>query len=141
MADVEPPPSSGSVRVTNDIDGAAVGQQIVELRPIGEFVDPRQIDKQQSPRVGERGIELIQVHRLPAVNGAYTNEVTLLAHHVDQLELLEHGGDRFETTAYLRSRLDQDAQWGGVVENKTYERMRHRSFAPVGHEKVQAGQV
>src|SRR6516165_3771009 len=88
MADVEPPASPGSVRVTNDIDGAVVGQQIVKLRPIGEFVDPRQIDKQQPPRVGERGVELIQVHRLAAVNGAYTNEVTLLAHHVDQFELL-----------------------------------------------------
>src|SRR6516165_6888788 len=98
------------------------------LRPIGEFVDPRQIDKQQPPRVGERGIELIEVHRLTAVNGAYTNEVTLFAHHVDQLELLEHGGDRLETTTYLRPRLDRDAQWGGVVEDETHERMRHRSF-------------
>src|SRR6516225_2314103 len=80
-------------------------------------------------------------HRLPAVNGAYTNEVTLLAHHVDQLELLEHGGDRLETTAYLQPRLDRDAQWGGVVEDETHERMRHRSFAPVGNKKVQAGQV
>src|SRR6516165_5866501 len=88
MADVEPPLSSGGVRVANGIDGAAVGQQIVELRPIGEFVDPRQIDKQQPPRVGERGIELIEVHRLPTVNGAYTNKVTLFAHHVDQLNCL-----------------------------------------------------
>src|SRR5262249_46095602 len=141
MADVEPPLPPGSVRVTNDVDGAAVGQQIVELRPLGELVDPRQIDKQQPPGVGERGIELIEVHRLPTVNGAYTNEVTLLADHVDQLELLEHGGDRLETTAYLRPRLDRDAQWRGVVEDETHERMRHRSFAPVGHEKVQAGQV
>src|SRR6516164_2672540 len=111
MADVERPLPPGSVRVTNDVDRAAVGQQIVKLRLIGEFVDPHQIDKQQPPRIGERGIEVIEVHRLPAVNGAYTNEITLLAYHVDQLELLEHGGDRLKTTAYLRSRLDRDAQW------------------------------
>src|SRR5215467_10408 len=141
MADVEPPPSPGSVSVTNDIDGAAVGQQIVELRPIGEFVDPRQIDEQQLPRISQGGIELIKVHRFPAMNGTYAHKVSLLAHHVDQLELLEHGGDRLETAAYLRSRLDRDAQWGGVVEDETHERMGHRSFAPVGHEKVQAGQV
>ena len=46
MADVESALPSGGVRVTNDIDCAAVGQQIIELRPIGEFVDARQIDKQ-----------------------------------------------------------------------------------------------
>src|SRR5262249_25651611 len=123
MADIEPPVPPGSVRVANDIDRAAVGQQIVELRPIGKFVDPRQIDKQPTTRVGKRAIELIEVYRLPAVNGAYTNEITLLAHHIDQLELLEHGGDRLETTAYLRPRLDRDAQWRGVVEDETHERM------------------
>src|SRR5262249_29297309 len=100
-----------------------------------------QIDKQQPPRVSERGIELIEVYRLPAVNGTYTNEVSLLAYHVDQLELLEHGSDRLETAAYLRPRFDRDAQRGGIVEDETHERMRHRSFAPVGHEEVQAGQV
>src|SRR5262249_62283194 len=138
---VKPPLPPGSVRVTNDIDRAAVSQQIVKLRPLGELVDPRQIDKQQPPGVGERGIELIEVHRLPTMNGAYTNEVTFLADHVDQLELLEHGGDRLETTAYLRPRLDRDAQWRGVVEDETHASMRHRPFAPVGHEEVQAGQV
>src|SRR5262249_4677116 len=141
MADGEPDLAGGRVRVTNDVYRAAVGQQIIKLRPIGEFVDPRQIDKQQPPRVGERGIDLIEVHRLPAMNGAYTHEVTLLAHHVDQLELLEHGGDRLETTAYLRPGLDRDAQWRGVVEYETHERVCHRPFAPVGHEEVQAGQV
>ena len=56
MPDVEPSLPPHGVRVTINVDGAAVGQQIIELRPIGEFIDSRQIDKQQPPRVGGRGM-------------------------------------------------------------------------------------
>src|SRR5262249_51510184 len=93
MADVEPPLPPGGVHVTNDVDGAAVGEQVVELRPVGEFVDPCQIHKQQPPHVRGRAIEAIEVYRLAAVNRAYAHDVTFLAHHIDQFELLEHGGD------------------------------------------------
>src|SRR6185437_8552577 len=43
MAEVPPPLAPGGVRVANDVDGAAVGQQLIELRPVGELVDPREI--------------------------------------------------------------------------------------------------
>src|SRR5215471_16469641 len=61
MADVESSLPPGGVRITNDVDGAAVGQQIAELRPIGQFVDARQIDKQEPPRIVRRGIQLIEI--------------------------------------------------------------------------------
>ena len=41
MADVEPAGSAGRVCVTYDVDRAAVAQQMIEFRPIGQFVDPR----------------------------------------------------------------------------------------------------
>src|SRR6185437_4396175 len=141
MADVESPLPPGGVRVADDIDGAAVGQQIVELRPGGELVDPRKIDKEQPARVPGRRVEPIEVDGLVAVDGAHTHQVALLADHVDQFELLEHGGDRFETAADFRPRLDRDAQWRGVIEDETHERVRHRSFQKVGHEEVQADQM
>src|ERR1700722_20249349 len=44
--DVKPSGPSSCVRITNDIYGAVVAQQVIELRPIGQLVDPRQIDQQ-----------------------------------------------------------------------------------------------
>ena len=63
-----PADPAGGVRVTHDVDRAAVGQQVIELRLIGEFVDPRQVDQKQPARIVGRGIEAIEVHRL-AVGG------------------------------------------------------------------------
>jgi len=47
MPDVKPTDSAGSVRIPHDVDRAAIGQQVIVLRAIGEFVDPRQINPQQ----------------------------------------------------------------------------------------------
>ena len=41
MADVEPSSSAGRVCVTYDVDRAAVAQQMIEFRLIGELIDPR----------------------------------------------------------------------------------------------------
>ena len=46
MADVEPALPAGGVGVAHDVDRAAVAQQVIELRPIGEFVDPLEVDQQ-----------------------------------------------------------------------------------------------
>ena len=59
MANVEPAPPAGRIRIAHDVDRAAVGQQMIELRLIGELVDARQIDQQQPARVGGRCIEAI----------------------------------------------------------------------------------
>ena len=66
MADVEMAHAAGGVRVTHDVDGAAVGQQVIELRPIGEFVDPLQVDKKQPARILGGGIGDCQYFRVRA---------------------------------------------------------------------------
>src|SRR6185503_4640560 len=40
MANVELAGATGGICVTYDVDRAAIGQQIIEFRPIGKFVDP-----------------------------------------------------------------------------------------------------
>src|ERR1700726_2331747 len=51
MADVKAADPAGGVRITHDVDGAAVSQQMIKLRPIGEFIDPRQVNKEQPSRI------------------------------------------------------------------------------------------
>jgi hypothetical protein len=40
MTNVEAARAAGGICVTYDVDRTAVAQQVVELWPIGEFVDP-----------------------------------------------------------------------------------------------------
>ena len=70
MADVEPADPASSVRVTHDVDRAAIGQQVIEFRLIGKFVDPFQVDQQQSARIVGRGVEAIKIDRLLSVVGS-----------------------------------------------------------------------
>ena len=135
------PTPAGGIRVTHDVDRATVGQQVIEFGPIGEFVDPRQVDQEQPARIVGRGIEAIEVHRLPPVVGAHAHEVALVTHHVDQLELLEHGGDGRKTLADLRPRLDGDAQRRRIVENEAQERVSDRPFGKIGHVEIEGFQV
>ena len=51
VADVEPAFSAGSVRISYDVDRAAVAQQVIEFGVVGELVDPIEIDEQQAPCV------------------------------------------------------------------------------------------
>ena len=46
---------SRGVGVADDVDRAAVAQQVVELRPVGELVDPLQVDEEEAARVLRRG--------------------------------------------------------------------------------------
>src|SRR5215468_2690891 len=93
MADVEPALSAGGVRVAYDVNRAAVGQQVVELGTIGQFVDPRQIDQQKAARIIGGRVEAIEIHRLAAMVGSHADQIALGADHVNQLELLEQRGD------------------------------------------------
>ena len=65
MADVEPAFPAGGVGVANDVDRAAVAQQVIELRPIGELVDPREVDQQQPTRIVGGGVEAIKIDVSP----------------------------------------------------------------------------
>src|SRR5215475_5167439 len=106
MTNVKPPDPSSSIRVADDVDRAAVAQQVIELRPIGELIDPGEVDQQQPACIVGRCVETIEVHRLAAVVGAHAHEVSLVTHNVDQLKLLEEGGDGREALADLRACLD-----------------------------------
>jgi hypothetical protein len=90
MPDVKPTDPTGGVRITHDVDGATVGQQVIVLRPIGQFVDPCQVDQERPARASSgEGVETIEVHRLVPIVGTHAYEVALVTHHVDELELLE----------------------------------------------------
>jgi len=96
--------------VAHDVDRAAVAQQVVEFRPIREFVDPLQINLQEPAGVFAGGVETIEVDRLAAVVSAHAYEVTLVTHYIDKLELLEQRGEGIEAFADLRPCLDGDTQ-------------------------------
>src|ERR1700733_1499346 len=141
MTNVKSAAPSRSVRVSHYVDRATVGQQVVEFRVIGELVDPHKVDQKQPARLVGRGIEAIEIHRLPAVVGAHAYEVALVTYYVDQLELFEEGGNRRKTLADLWSRLDGDAQRRRIVENEAQECMPNRPFDEVGHIEVEGDQV
>ena len=71
MTDVKPANPSGSVHVAYDVDRAAVAQRVIELRPIGELIDPRQVDQQQPAFIIDGCVEAIEVHRLVSLVGAH----------------------------------------------------------------------
>ena len=54
MTNVELAGSAGGIRITYDVDRAAVGQEMVELWPIGKFVDPFEINQQQPSHALDR---------------------------------------------------------------------------------------
>src|ERR1700716_3289153 len=116
MTDVEPAFPAGGVQIANDIDRAAVAEQMIELRPICKLVDPLEVDQQQLAHLVRRSVEAIEIYRLQTVVGTHAHDVTLVADHVDQLELLEEGGDGVEALAHLRPSLDGDTQRRCVVE-------------------------
>src|SRR5262249_56494184 len=98
--------------------------------------DAGQIDQQQPPRINVGGIEAIEVYGLFAIVGAHAHEITLVAHHIDQLELLEHGRDGRKALAHFWPRLDGDTQRRGVVKNEAQERVPNQSLAPIRYEKI-----
>src|ERR1700681_1062590 len=89
MTDVKSAAPSRGVRVSQDVDRATIGQQVIEFGMIGELVDPPKVDQEQPARIIGRRIEAIEVHRLPSVVGAHAYEVALVTYHVDQIELFE----------------------------------------------------
>src|ERR1700693_4392403 len=118
MTDVKSAAPSRGVCVSHDVDRATIGQQVIEFGMVGELVDPPKVDQEQPARIVGRGIEAIEVHRLPSGGGAQPYEVALVTYHVDHLELFEEGGNRRNTLADLRPGLDGDAQRRRIVQNE-----------------------
>src|SRR5262249_12386745 len=115
--------------------------QVIELGPVGKLVDPREVDQEQLARIFGRAIEVIEIHRLAAVDDSHADEILLVTDNVDQLELLEERGERVKSLADLRPRLDRDAQRRSIVEDEAQERMSDQPFAPVRDIEIDAGQV
>src|SRR5262245_36279805 len=109
MTDVEPALPTRGVRVAYDVNRATVAQQMIELRPIGQLIDPLQVYHQQPACVIDRGVQTVEVDRLPAVIGAPAHDIALVAHHIDQFELLEERGERIKAFAHLGPRFNGDA--------------------------------
>src|SRR5947209_18727359 len=86
MADVESSGPANRVGITNDVNRAAVAQQVIELRMIGKLVDAREVDQQQLARVRRGSVEAVEVHGLVALIGTYADEDALLTDHLDELE-------------------------------------------------------
>ena len=47
MTDVEPALAACGIQVANDVDRAAVAQEVIPFRPVGKLVDPFEVDQQQ----------------------------------------------------------------------------------------------
>src|SRR5262245_56364121 len=141
MTEFESALATRGVGVADNVDGAAVGQQMIKLRPIGQLVDPIQVDQQQPSQILGWRVEAIEVYRLLAIIGAHTHDVALVTHRIDQLELLEHRGNRCKTLADFWPGLDRDAQRRSVVKDKTKKRVRHQPLAPVGHKEIDSGKM
>src|ERR1700735_1904674 len=101
MTEVKPTFPSGGICVANDVDRAAIGQQVIPLRSIGELVDPRQINQQQSARVVGGSAQESEIECITAMVGSDAHKVVLLTHHIDQLELLKERGDWVKAFAHL----------------------------------------
>ena len=124
VADVEPSSSAGRVRVTYDVDRAAVAQQMIRFRLIGQLVDPRQVNHEQTARIVGRSVQAIEVHRFVSVVRPQSDDIPLLPDHVDQLELLKEGCNGRETLANFRPRLNRDADGRGIIEDEAQEGVR-----------------
>src|SRR5262249_2485467 len=120
---------------------AAVAQQMVKLWVISEFVDPIDVHEKNSTRIFGRCQDVVKIHVFLPVIGANTYNVALIAHDVDQLELLEERGDWVEAFADLRPCFDGNAERKSVVEVETQEGVSHWSLLPVGHEEIQRSKM
>src|SRR4029078_5488748 len=54
VTNVEAPGPSRRVRVANDVNRAAIAQQMIELRPIGKLIDPLKGDQHTAEHGGAR---------------------------------------------------------------------------------------
>src|SRR5262249_61665184 len=53
----------------------------------------------------------------------------------------EERSNRIRALSYFRPRLDGDAQRRGIIEDEGQECVSDQPLAPVGHEKIESGQM
>ena len=111
MTEVKPTFATGSICVANDVDRAAIGQQVIPLWSIGELVDPRQVNQQQSARVVGRGVQAIEIYSLMAMVGSDADKVALLTHSSNCLKSEAIGLKPSPTSG----RVSMEIQRGGAL--------------------------
>src|SRR5215510_14219966 len=136
MADIKPAGPAGGVGIAHDVDRAAILEQVIELGPLREFVNPLQVDQEEAACPLGGCLNAVEIDLLIAVVGANAHDVAFITDDVDQLELLEERRDRREAFAQFRLRFDRDTNWRRVVEDKTHKRVSDRSDAPVRDKEV-----
>jgi hypothetical protein len=80
---------TGDPRITHDVDGATVAEEMVKLRPGRKFVDAVKVDEEELAHIFGQCLNVVKIHVLVAVIRAYPHDVSLISHDVDQAELLE----------------------------------------------------
>ena len=103
---------------------------MVPLRTIRKLVDPIQVNQKQAPHCVGARLDAVEVQVFFAEVRAHTDNVTLLADDVDQLELLEERRNRLEAFTFLGSRFDGNDNGLGIVEVEAHERVSDRSRNP-----------
>src|SRR5215470_23980 len=136
LAEIKPAGPAGDVGIAHDVDRAAVLEQVIELGPLREFVNPLQVDQEEvACPLGGR-LDAVEIDLLIAIVGAHAHEVAFITDNVDQLELLEERRNRREAFAQLWLCFDRDTNRRRVVEAKTHKRVSDRSYAPVRDKEV-----
>jgi len=97
------------VGVADDVHGATGFQKVVELGLVVELVDAFKRDEEEEAGGQRLQFDAVEIPLFVTVGGARADEVLLRADEVDQLELLEHRGDRGEALADFRAGFDGDA--------------------------------
>ena len=141
VLDAETPDPPGCVRVTDDVDGAAVAQQVIELCVGMELVDPLRIDQEQPPGEFRRDPRVVEEYFFLPMAGTKSDQVVLLADDVDQLELLEQRSERAQTPPPTSGRvLDGDGERAARPSNRKLRKVcPDRPLGPVGDEEIHAG--
>src|SRR5262245_48160500 len=95
MTEVKPTFSAGGICVADDV--------------------PRQVNQQQPARIVGRDVEVIEIHFLMAMVSPDAHKVMFVTDHIDQLELLEEGGDWIKALAPTSGRVSMEIHSGGAL--------------------------
>src|SRR5579871_4850352 len=128
-------------RVTHDVDGAAIAEEMVELRPACYLIDAVEVYQEQFACVLGRSLNVVQKDILVAKIRTHPHDIAFVSDDVDQAELLEERRKRVESLAYLSSRFNRNAHGRRVIEIKSHKRVGDRAGYPVGDVEIQRSQM
>src|SRR5262249_39008940 len=89
MADIEAADPAGKVGIADDIDRAAVAEQMIKLGAGRKLVDPLQIDQEKPANEFGGCPDGVKKDILFSIIGAHPHQIALIADNINQLKLLE----------------------------------------------------